>query len=90
LHVRISRFQAASRPHLAQYQWNQEYRGSEHLERLKMKDHRRSDASAEDEGDPDFTEKAPLRQGVTWRFITSRERKPEDHDGIETRPKCDL
>src|SRR5271168_3668693 len=61
----------SSRLHLAQYQWNQEYRGSQHPERFKVKDHRSSGSSAEDKGDPDFTEKAYLgvensyRRGMT-------------------------
>ena len=60
-HGASSRFGvSSSRLHLAQYQWNQEYRGSEHPERIKVKDHRSSDSSAEDKGDPDFTEKAYL------------------------------
>src|SRR5579862_3316472 len=51
---------SSSRSHLAQCEWDQKQRGSEHPERLEMKTHSRSRPSAQDEGDPDSAEKLYL------------------------------
>lgn len=49
--------------HLAQRERDQQQRGSEHPERPKMNDHRRSGPGAQHEGDPDSAEKADFRIG---------------------------
>ena len=51
---------AFERPRIVQYECDQEERGSEHAESLKVKYHCRSSSSTQDKRDPDSREQAYL------------------------------